>query len=446
MTALTQRAYFEQLAAGVCQAAASDERVSLHLVAEASDFLRFNQAAVRQATHVTQAHATVAVVRGQRSAESTLALSGDHARDTRALNAERDRLLRDLAQLPEDPYLLLPDTVVSTTREDHGVLPEPAEVMDAVRQHACGLDLVGFYAGGPMVRAFADSRGQRNWHKVEAFTFEWCLYHAADKAVKTSYAGARWEPAEFARRVDEAAQRVKLLEHAPRTLAPGAYRTYFAPAAAADLVGMLGWGGFSLKARQTGTSSLMRLVRGDAALHAGVQIEEATGRSMAAAFTAKGFTRPESVALVTNGRHAGSLVSPRSAREYGMATNGASAQETPEALSLGPGTLAEADVLKTLGTGLYLSNLHYLNYSDRQACRMTGMTRFACFWVENGELVAPLNVMRFDDDFLRLFGPGGLVALTRSTELLPETVTYGARQLSSVSSPGALVEGFTLTL
>jgi predicted Zn-dependent protease len=43
--------------------------------------------------------------------------------------------------------------------------------------------------------------------------------------------------------------------------------------------------------------------------------------------------------------------------------------------------------LKTLGTGVYISDLHYLNYSDRQACRMTGMTRFACLWVEDGELV-----------------------------------------------------------
>lgn len=445
MTALTQRSYFEQLAAGVCQAGIGDERVSLHLVAEDSDFLRFNQAAVRQATHVTQAHATVAVVRGQRSAESTLTLRGDQARDTQALNAERDRLLRDLGQLPEDPFLLLSDTVVNTTREDHGVLPEPAEVMDAVRQHACGLDLVGFYAGGPMVRAFADSRGQRNWHRVESFTFEWCLYHAADKAVKTSYAGTRWEPAEFARRVNDAAQRVKLLERPAKTLAPGSYRAYFAPAAMAELLGTLNWGGFSLKARRTGTSSLMRLVRGEAALHPSMQLQEATGLSTYPAFTAKGFTRPESVQLVTDGRNADSLNSPRSAREYGVPTNGATAQEAAEALMLAAGTLTGADVLKALGTGLYLSNLHYLNYSDRQACRMTGMTRFACFWVENGELVAPLNVMRFDDDFLRMFGPG-LLALTRHTELLPETVTYGARQLSSITTPGALIEGFALTL
>ena len=102
-------------------------------------------------------------------------------------------------------------------------------------------------------------------------------------------------------------------------------------------------------------------------------------------------------------------------------------------------------MLAALDTGLYISNLWYLNYSDRQACRMTGMTRFACFWVEDGVLVAPLNVMRFDDSFLRLFGDG-LVALTDEAEQFIATDTYERRQLGSVTTPGAIVEGLNLTL
>jgi predicted Zn-dependent protease len=109
------------------------------------------------------------------------------------------------------------------------------------------------------------------------------------------------------------------------------------------------------------------------------------------------------------------------------------------------GTLPEAQALRTLGTGVYISNLHYLNYSDRQACRMTGMTRFACFWVENGELVAPISVMRFDDSFIRMFG-AGLVALTDRVELQPDNATYGSRYLRSISAPGAIVEGLRFTL
>ena len=57
-----------------------------------------------------------------------------------------------------------------------------------------------------------------------------------------------------------------------------------------------------------------------------------------------------------------------------------------------------------LGEGLYINNVHYLNYSDRTACRMTGMTRFATFRVENGKITAPVNVMRFDETIYRILG------------------------------------------
>ena len=85
----------------------------------------------------------------------------------------------------------------------------------------------------------------------------------------------------------------------------------------------------------------------------------------------------------------------------------------PTSLRLAPGTLPQAELLKALDTGLFVSNLWYLNYSDRAAGRNDRHgPRYACFWVERGELVAPVDVMRFDDDAFRLFGPG-LVALHR---------------------------------
>jgi predicted Zn-dependent protease len=283
---------------------------------------------------------------------------------------------------------------------------------------------------------------------VESFHFDWCLYHRADKAVKTRYAGTHWDDAAFASKLEEAARRMPLLAREARTLQAGAYRAAFAPSAMVELLGTLGWGGFSLKARRTGVSSLMRLERGEAAFDAGFHLDEAVALGTAPAFTAAGFVRPGRVALVEAGQlpaSGGTLNSPRSAAEYGVAANGAGAHEMPEALHLGPGWIPDADLLRALDTGLYVSNLWYLNYSDRQACRMTGMTRYACFWVESGQLAAPVNVMRFDDDVLRLFGPG-LVGLTDAPEFTPSSDTYQARQLGSVTTPAAVVEGFRLTL
>ena len=76
---------------------------------------------------------------------------------------------------------------------------------------------------------------------------------------------------------------------------------------------------------------------------------------------------------------------------------------------------------------------------------MTGMTRFATFWVENGEIKAPLDVMRFDDSAYRLLGEN-LVALTAERDWILDSGSYSERSTGSARLPGALVKDFALTL
>ena len=71
---------------------------------------------------------------------------------------------------------------------------------------------------------------------------------------------------------------------------------------------------------------------------------------------------------------------------------------------MAPGGLGREAIFKELGTGIYLSNLHYLNWSDSFEGRITGMTRYACLWVENGRIIGPIETMRWDDSIYRLFG------------------------------------------
>jgi len=262
--------------------------------------------------------------------------------------------------------------------------------------------------------------------------------------VKSSYAGTDWDDAAFATRMEAARGRLALLARPRRTLPPGAWRACFSPVAMADLLATLSWGGFGERAVRTGVSSLVQLYRGERRFDPRVRITEATAQGLAPSFQPDGFVSPAPVELVREGAAVATLVSPRSAREYGLASN-AGPREAPESLVLAPGPLPAAQALRTLGTGVYLSDLHYLNYSDRQACRVTGLTRFACLWVEDGVPVAPIAVMRFDDSLLRMLGDG-LVALTDEAQLVPDNATYGARQLRSVTAPSAIVDGFVFTL
>ena len=73
------------------------------------------------------------------------------------------------------------------------------------------------------------------------------------------------------------------------------------------------------------------------------------------------------------------------------------------------------------------------------------MTRFGTFWVEGGKIVAPLNVMRFDETAYRMLGQQ-LVDLTAEREVILDAGTYMQRAVESARLPGALVEEFTLTL
>jgi predicted Zn-dependent protease len=114
-------------------------------------------------------------------------------------------------------------------------------------------------------------------------------------------------------------------------------------------------------------------------------------------------------------------------------------------MSLGGGTLAESDALSALDTGIAVGNLHYLNFSDRANGRITGLTRFATFWVERGEIVAPLNVMRWDDTLFRMLGTQ-LEALTDNPEWMLNNNTYDQRSVQTSRVPGALLSGMAFTL
>jgi predicted Zn-dependent protease len=211
-----------------------------------------------------------------------------------------------------------------------------------------------------------------------------------------------------------------------------------------EVAALLRWGAFSGRALATKQSALTRMESGET-LDARVTISEDFAGGVAPRFQSEGFTRPARVPLIVHGALAGSLVSPRTAREFGLPANGANAWESPEALAMEGGTLDEGNVLAALDRGLLVGNLWYLNYSDRNACRMTGMTRFATFWVEEGRIVAPVNVMRFDDSLYRMLG-SNLEALSATPELMLSSESYGSRQLTSARLPGALVSAMDFTL
>lgn len=437
------KAHFFDLAQRLCAELHAGEILLCNLSAERSDFVRFNRGSVRQAGSVEQRFVSLRLVHEQRQAAAVIAVAGGDGDLVPARQTLAD-LRGVLAQLPHDPWLAVAEAPRSTSMERRGTLTAPEAVVQHVVAAARQRDLVGFYAAGTIYRGFANSLGQRNWHEVDSFNFDWSLYLEADKAVKTSYAGFDWDPIAFDARLNAAGEELALLAIPARIVEPGQYRAYLAPRALEELIGLLCWGGFSAKARVTRQSPLLRMEHGET-LSAKVSFAENVQDGLAPAFQEQGFVKPGRVSLVEDGRLGEPLTSPRSAKEYGFETNAANEREVPESIDMAAGELSLPDALAALDTGLYISNLWYLNFSDRPAGRITGMTRFATFWVEHGRIVAPVNAMRFDDTVYRMLGEN-LIDLTRERELLLDTSTYEERSTGSARLPGALLGGLRLTL
>lgn len=444
-SAQSMHAYFHEIAACLDTRLHGGEQYKCWLSAEESDFVRFNRSAIRQAGHVRQIYLTLHLIDGLRHAKTTITLAGDMATDRALLAAAIGDLRERLPDLPEDPHLLISSEVHSTEHVAPSRLPDTGAIVEQALDAAQGRDMVGILAAGPIYRGFANSIGQRNWHETASFNLDWSLYHSSDKAVKTTYAGFDWARDSFESRFRDAATQLALLQREPVSIKPGAYRAYLAPAALNEILGMLNWGGVSEKALRTLRSPLRRMREDGLRLNPAVTLAENTADGLAPAFQEDGFIKPERLTLIEQGRLVGSLVSPRTAKEYGIPTNGADASESASSFDLGGGSLPMARVLQELGTGVFISNLWYLNFSDRTNFRLTGMTRFASFWVEDGKIRAPMNVMRFDDSLFRLLGDK-LIALTSEREMLIDTDSYGERSTGSARLPGALVKDFTFVL
>jgi len=435
--------YFYTLSDKLMQGLQGDEHLLLGFSGEDSDFVRFNANKIRQAGRVAQRELSLDLIQGKRHAQASVSLAGELQQDLQQLSLVLQNLRAQRPYLQEDPYLIYATEVNNTEQLHEQPVIESNEAVDQIREAAAGLDLVGIWANGAMYSGFANSFGQRNWHSNANFNFDWSCYHATDKAVKGAYAGFAWQAQSLQAKFQAMREQLAIVAKPAKTIAPGHYRVYLAPSALQEIAGMMSWGGFGLKSHRTKTTPLLEMVEQGRRLAPAISITEDHARGLAPGFTSSGFIKPDAVHLIEQGQYADCLVSPRSAVEYGSVANAES--EFPGSLAIAAGALPGDEVLRELDTGLYINNLWYLNFSDRNHCQITGMTRFACFWVEQGKIQAPLNVMRFDDSVYELLGKN-LLGLTMEREFIFDPGTYGQRSQSSIQLPGVLVEAMNFTL
>ncbi len=451
--AAATRSLFDQLSEATFSALRQGESLNLDLYAEEQTYVRFNRARVRQATEVVQTNLGLTFQGEGRQLRLTMDLTGQPDNDIRVLISLLERARMEVRSLPEDPFIAPMKGSETSESQYAGEYPQDSELIAQIAAVTEGLDFAGLLSKGPQISAARNSAGQNHWFSTDSFFLDYSLYTVNDagenQAVKGLYADRHWRWQTFNNALAKGKMQLRALERPARTIAPGVYRVFLEPAAMKEIMQMFSWGAVSYAAWKNGQSGLQKLIDGGEGFADRFNLKENFNLGLSPRFNSQSELAPMELPIIEQGQLKNLLVGSRTAKEYGVPSNGADtigwSGEGLRSPEMGAGDMDAADALTRLGHGLYLGNLHYLNWSDLHTARITGMTRYACFWVENGEIVAPIHDVRFDESLYRIFGPA-LEAITLETQIFPSTDTYQQRALGGSKVPGALVGAFRFTL
>lgn len=422
----------------------SQFQLSFYLEAEASEFVRFSKSKVRQATAVDQAKVTLTLQSSKKISRICFPMTGQPDEDRKRFQVYFGKAKQELDQLPENPFPVSFPSTGTTYKKFEAQIPTAEFMIDKIKSDTQADDFVGYLASGPMIRAIKNSSGTNHWYSTDLYFVDYSMFEGKN-AVTATVAGSNWNESDWQQSLNDSRTFLHQMRKPKKVLPKGDYKAYLAPSAFAELISTASWGGFSHAAYKQGQSGLRLLFDGAQKFSSLFTAVDNYELGLHQPFNALGEIVPKNLNLIKEGKGQKLIVSAKSANEYKLDSTGGDESESPKSLEILPGHLKREDLCKQIGTGLYLSNLHYVNWSDPKTARMTGMTRYACFWVENGDIIAPLQDMRFDVSLYDIFG-NGLVHLTQFQETLVNNLTYESRGLGGKKLPGALVNGFRLTL
>jgi len=441
---------FQTICSQVFDSLKENEQLTVYLEGENSQYFRFNDSKLRQSGIIEDYAVTISLFSGKKSLQSSTTLSSDIKSSVSNLTNEINTLRDPLSLIPENDFTCFPDPFESLDIVKSGQLPKREEILEALMDTISSDNLTGVWTSGKIFRACSTSEGTNHWFEKDSFIFDFSLIDAQENMVKVLFPGSNWDKSKFFAAFHEASEKLKLMNKPKMELKPGKYRVWFEPNAVADFVDMFNWNGVSESSFRNGSSCLLKLRNSDTRLSNLFSLNESFSSLSTAPFNSRGEVS-EDVAIIQNGILSNTLVNAKTALEYKISSNFA---EEPNSWGMGEymrsphmeaGDIDNEERLEKLGTGIFISNIHYLNWSDTLGGRITGLTRYACYWVEDGKLVAPIKTMRFDDSFYNFFG-SNLEGVGKEVLARPVIETYDGRNPGETTCPGILVKDFELTL
>ena len=440
--------YIKLLSTNLFSELKNDENLSLGLHSEESEFIRFNQSKVRQNTSVNQHELTLHFQWNNRSYKAAKTLSLNLETDTKNCLSTITQLRNDFLLIDENPRIVQMQNNGISDVTKKSQRPSTPDVIQKIGSQFTDSDLAGYYCTGPLRQASINSKGQFHYFENDQFFLDYSLYDGPN-AAKGFYSEEQWNDTVFAEQASQVKNTLSLLKKPQVHVKPGSHRTYLAPMAVAEIMQIFNWRAVSRSAYEQGFTPLKKLYTGENLFSPKFNLTENNDLGLNSHFNSLGELSPKNLPIIQNGHLKNFLITTATAKEYNLTSNNADegswGHESMRSIDVKGGDLNENTILNKLGTGLYLTNLHYINWSDPQSARITGMTRFACFWVEKGEIIGPIQDLRFDDTLYNLFGTE-LIDLTMNQSTFISTSTYQKRSLGGMKVPGLLLNKMNFTL
>ncbi len=223
------------------------------------------------------------------------------------------------------------------------------------------------------------------------------------------------------RRVGKIAAAKAIAGASPIDLEPGTYEVVLEPKAVAALLLFPAWLGFNGKAHAEGTSfAHLGEQQFDEQIH--LWDDGTDPRSLGRPYDAEG-TPKRRVDLVAAGVTVGLVHDRRSALLAGTESTGNSIGSEsfggyPGDLFLAAGTSSRTELTAGMERGLLVTDFWYNRILDPKTQVITGLTRNGLFLVEHGEVVAPVQNLRFTQSVVAALGPGHVLGLGDDAELV----------------------------
>lgn len=421
----------------------SGAAVTTTLDAESSFFVRYNNHRVRQNSHVEQAIAKIFITWQQKSYRFSFSVTGHLDDDLKKIKIPFLKMLQGWDNLLSEnvDYRTAPAQTSSTYLWSEN---DTNAILDSISKSTSHTDFTGLITLGPVLSCVRNSSGVNHEFLTELVTVDYSLYNGP-RAVKGLYSSRDWNQTDFINQLESSQSLLEKMEKPKVELTPGTYRVYLGPGAVSEMAQMLNWGAVSQRSYRLGRNPFKRLVEKEFQLSPQLSISEDFSLGMGPQFNSLGEQAPGHLPIIHKGQLQNLFTSTKSAVEFGVPSNLADEDEGFRSMSIDTGNLNRADILAALDTGIFISNLHYLNWSNPMEARITGMTRYACFWVENGQIQGPITDLRFDDTLFDLWGPE-LESVTDFSVLEPQTTTYFQRHLGGKRIPGMLIKKMKFTL